>query len=64
MWFLLQVPIMFAVMASNVHWQWTPNGYLAGAIGAGAAFVATLVLNDLLARARKKSGQRARQQRT
>ena len=29
MYFLLQASINFAVCASNIHWQWTPNGYLA-----------------------------------
>jgi hypothetical protein len=33
-------------MASNVHWQWTPNGYLASLIGAGLAYgVTQLLLN-------------------
>jgi hypothetical protein len=30
MWLLLQSLMMFAVVASNIHWHWTPNGYLAG----------------------------------
>lgn len=47
MWFLLQGSIMFAVVASNIHWQWTPNGYLASAIGAGLAFTLTAGLNKL-----------------
>jgi hypothetical protein len=25
MWYLLQSLIIFAVCASNIHWQWTPN---------------------------------------
>jgi hypothetical protein len=41
MWFLLQSSIMFAVMASNIHWNWTPNGYLAGLIGVALAYGAT-----------------------
>jgi len=41
MWFLLQISIIFAVMASNIYWQWTPNGYLAGLIGVGLAYGAT-----------------------
>jgi len=24
-WHLLQIVIVYAVMASNIHWQWTPN---------------------------------------
>jgi hypothetical protein len=31
MFYLLQS--VFAVCASNIRWQWTPNGYLAGLIG-------------------------------
>jgi hypothetical protein len=27
MWFLFQSLIIFAVVASNIHRQWTPNGY-------------------------------------
>jgi hypothetical protein len=29
--YLLQCLIIFAVVASNIHRQWTPNPYLAGA---------------------------------
>jgi hypothetical protein len=29
MWFLIQSSIIFAVVASNIKWYWTPNGYLA-----------------------------------
>ncbi len=47
MWFLLQASIMFAVMASNVHWQWTPNGLLASLIGIGLAFLLTVCWNGL-----------------
>lgn len=45
MFFLLQSSIMFAVIASNIHWQWTPNGYLAGLIGISLAWLLTLLLN-------------------
>jgi len=40
MWLLLQSAIIFAVIASNIHWQWTPNGYLVGAIAVGTALYA------------------------
>jgi hypothetical protein len=46
MWFLFQGLIIFAVMASNIHWQWTPNGYLAGLIGVGLAYGATHLLTQ------------------
>src|SRR5258708_3957519 len=38
MYFVFQSSIIFAVVASNIHWQWTPNGYLAGAIGVALAY--------------------------
>ena len=41
MWFIIQSTIIFAVIASNIHWHWTPNPYLAGLIGAGLAYGVT-----------------------
>jgi len=41
MWFVLQSLIIFAVIASNIHWHWTPNGYVAGLIGVCLAYVVT-----------------------
>jgi hypothetical protein len=41
---LFQMLIFTAVMFSNVHWQWTPNGYLASLIGAGVTYVATVAV--------------------
>ena len=29
----MQCVIVFAVVTSNIHYQWTPNPYLAGIIG-------------------------------
>jgi hypothetical protein len=37
-WFLLQSSVVFAVVASNIRWQWTPNPYLAGLMGVGLAY--------------------------
>ena len=54
MWFLFQGLIVFAVMASNIHWQWTPNGYLASLIGVGLALAATAGVNQLLLWSRQK----------
>lgn len=48
MYFLLQSSIIFAVVASNIHWQWTPNGYLAGVIGVGLAWISTRLLSGAL----------------
>ena len=48
MWFLIQSLIIFAVVgSSNIHWQWTPNGYLAGLIGVALAYGATVLLGYL-----------------
>src|SRR5436190_4782334 len=53
MWFLLQSLIIFAVVASNIEWHWTPNGYLASLLGVGAivappdAVAATTILREL-----------------
>lgn len=55
-WYLLQGLIVFAAMASNIHWQWTPNGYLASLIGVGLALLATVAVNQLLLWTRKQSG--------
>jgi F0F1-type ATP synthase assembly protein I len=63
MWFLLQSLIVFAVMASNIAWQWTPNAYLAGVIGFIAALLATVGLSNLLLWARKQRRQQPPEQR-
>ena len=47
MWLLLQSLVIFAVVASNVHWHWTPNGYLAALLGGLAALLLTVGLNGL-----------------
>jgi hypothetical protein len=52
MWFLLQSLIVFAVVGSNIHWHWTPNGYLASGIGFGLALLVTVGLGRLIERAR------------
>ena len=45
MWFVLQSLIIFAVIASNIHWHWTPNGYLPAILGAGLAWLLTRPLS-------------------
>ncbi len=47
MWFLFQGVIIFVVVASNIRWQWTPNGYLASLIGVGLAYGLTVALDGL-----------------
>jgi hypothetical protein len=61
-WFLLQGSIVFAVIASNIHWQWTPNGYLASLIGVGAAFGVTQGVNELRAWKQRRALRTTRKQ--
>lgn len=58
MWFLFQCVIVFAVGASNIAYRWTPNPYVAGLIGIGAAYGATLLV--LTAKERISQYQRAK----
>lgn len=44
MWKLIQYLIVSGMVMSNVHWQWTPNPYVAGLLGVGVAFVVTMVV--------------------
>jgi hypothetical protein len=46
MWYLLQGSIIFAVCASNIHWHWTTNPYLAGGAGVALAWLATQAVAD------------------
>lgn len=41
---------MFAVISSNIYFQWTPNMALAGTVGAIAAFGATQAITALRAK--------------
>jgi len=41
--YVLQSAIMFAVIASNIHWQWAPNPYVAAIYAFAAAFGVTTV---------------------
>jgi hypothetical protein len=43
-WFLLQSLIVFAVVASNIAWQWTPNGWIPALLGGGLAYGLTWLL--------------------
>lgn len=46
-WHLLQMAILIGVLFSNIHWQWTPNNYLASALGIAAAWLVTVVVVKL-----------------
>jgi hypothetical protein len=63
MWYLFQGSIIFAVMASNIAWQWTQNTYLAGVLGFIAALLATVGLSNLLSWARQQGRQQPPEQR-
>jgi hypothetical protein len=47
-WHLLQLLIVFAVVGTNIHWQWTPNGLLAGLAGGVVAFVVTYLIAGIV----------------
>jgi hypothetical protein len=52
MWLILQSLVIFAVVASNIHWHWTPNGYLASMLGFLLALLLTVGLSRLIEMAR------------
>jgi hypothetical protein len=45
---VFQGSIIFAVVASNIRWHWTPNGYLASILGFLAALLVTVGLSRLI----------------
>jgi hypothetical protein len=49
--YLLQGLIVFAVVGSNIHWQWTPNPYVASGLGILLAWAVTCwIVRDRLGR--------------
>jgi hypothetical protein len=50
MWYCFQGLIIFAVIASNIHWNWVHNTYAAAFIGYLSALAATEFLARLLDR--------------
>jgi hypothetical protein len=48
MWYLLQGSIIFAIVASNIHWQWTPNHYVPAVLGIAAAAVISGMVQSFL----------------
>ena len=60
----LQLLIVFGVLASNVHWKWTPNGYLAAIVAGLAVWITTVLPVSLwrkLLRFKAKSRLRQKQ---
>lgn len=63
MWKLFQGAIVFAVFASDIHWQWSTSGYVTAILAFFAAFAATVFLTkaiELARWARIRFNQRAR----
>jgi len=46
-WSLLQLSIVFGVVLSDIHYDWTPNIYLPTLIGIALAWIATKTLSGL-----------------
>jgi len=57
LWKLFQLTIMAAVMCGNIYYEWTPNGYLVGLLGLGAAFIATWLLSGFCSLFGRRSAQ-------
>ena len=53
LWKPFQFLIMSAVVVCNSIWHWTPNGLAAGLVGAGLAYVVTLVIVKVCDRLKK-----------
>lgn len=61
---LLQAVVFLAVIFANIHWEITPNAYLAAAVGGMAAYGATMFVVWLQdTGSRLKSRRRRRQER-
>jgi hypothetical protein len=53
--YLLQGLIVFAVVGSNIHWQWTPSGYTASGLGILLAWAVTWWIVEIRERIARKS---------
>jgi hypothetical protein len=49
MWFVFQGSIVFAFIASNIAWQWTPNRLIPPLFGFAIAWLLTAAWNRLRA---------------
>lgn len=49
MWFVFQGLIVFALVASNIAWQWTPNRLIPPLFGFLIALALTVAFNKLRA---------------
>ena len=48
--YVVQLLIIYAVIAANIHWQATPNPLIPSAAGVGLAYVLTVWLPSLFSR--------------
>lgn len=63
MWKLIQLVVVFAVLASNIHYGWTPNPYAASVLAFLAALFVTaipIMISDLYRFARRLLASLAR----
>ena len=58
MWLLIQSLVIFAVVASNIHWGWTPNKLVPAALGIGLAFLLTACWNGLREHRLQRAGSK------
>ena len=58
MWFWFQLLILYVVICTNIHWQWTDSARIAGWSGALVAWSITLLLRWLLDRRRRAAPRR------
>jgi hypothetical protein len=55
-WKIIQTSVMFAVLGSNIHYQWMPNPYATGVLALLAAALVTAIpiaIVDLMVRTRR-----------
>jgi uncharacterized membrane protein YgaE (UPF0421/DUF939 family) len=43
MWHVIQAVLIFGVVASKIHWQWTPNRYVSARLGIGLAYYVAMI---------------------
>lgn len=63
MWKLLQLSVVFAVFASDIHWQWSSGGYATAFVATGVAIIVTLTFSKIIdlirgTRLNKRTGTR------
>jgi hypothetical protein len=54
--YILEVLLFTAVIFANIHWEWTPNQYLATVLAGFAVFVVFYQLPKWVSLLRRKTG--------